>query len=113
MLDADAHGEGLAFHRDAHGVQPCKGVPRGMPDGEHDVGAGDALRALRRLDGHGAKCVFARFDAGQLCAKAHSAAEGNDLLAQRLDHAPQHVRPDVGLCVIGDGRRRTEGVEDL
>ena len=51
LLDADAHGEGLALHGNAPAVEQLKGVPGGVTGAENQLAAGQRVGPLRAGDG--------------------------------------------------------------
>ena len=106
VLYARAHGEGLGLHRHALGVQRRHGVARAVTRGEHQRGAvldvfkppGDHVHAAHR--------AAIEDEPLQPGAEAHLAAEGDDLPADGLHHAREHVRADVRLGVVHHGLGR-------
>ena len=107
MLDAHAHGEGLAFHIDALFQQVFKAVPGGMAQGQNHMAA--ALQPLFAGFGILHSGNSAVFDDKPLKpgTEAHLAPQGDDLLPDAAHHVHQHIGAHMGLGVIGDALRRT------
>ena len=113
MLDPDAHGEGLALHRDAHAVQPSKGVARAVADREDQLTTGKRDRLARRYRRNGGELPLLDRQSAQAGPITDRAAERGDLFAHVPDDLMQHVGPQMGLRVICHALRRAEVAEGL
>ena len=107
VLDAHAHGERLAFERDAAMLEEGEDVARGVTAGEDDGAGGDVHGAA--LVGHGDAADGAariELDVGDLRAKAHLSAVRANAGDDVGDDLGQDVRADVRLGVPEDVARR-------
>ena len=109
VLDAHAHGEGLALHRDAEAVQHLKAVAGRVADREDQAAAGDGLGLSAVGERRAGEGPVLDDQTIQSRLKADLAAEGEDFLPDAAHHVDEHVGADMGFGVIGDALRRTVG----
>ena len=112
VLDADAHGKGLALQEDALASEQLKDVAGGVAAGEHDVAGGHAFLGRRpvlpgRLQGDGgdARRIGAGdLEVGQAATAAQLTAQVLDAAGDVRDRGGQHVAADMGMGVPEDLR---------
>ena len=112
VLDAHADGKFLLFHDKSARKQHLKGVPRAVPDGEHQFVA----RLLFSVDEDARKSAACYLHIGEHARKAELPAPRLNVAAHICDHRPQVFAPDVGLAEVGDLRRRAvsdKGLEHI
>ena len=113
MLRPDPHGKGLGGHGKAAAEKIPVGVPGPLADGQHQGAAVDPLRDAVFDQGHRPKLSRLSMDPVQLRGEADLAPQGDDLVAQVLDHGPEPVRAHVGLGQDPDLLLRPAGEEGI
>ena len=113
MLRPDPHGKGLGGHGKAAAEKIPIGVPGPLADGQHQGAAVDPLRDAVFDQGHRPKLSRLSMDPVQLRGEADLAPQGDDLVAQVLDHGPEPVRAHVGLGQDPDLLLRPAGEEGI
>ena len=102
VFDADAHGEGLAFHGDSGVQQHLEGIPGAVAHGQDQRAAPAGADASVLFPGDGGEAAAGAGNAGQAAAELHAAAQCFNAAAQRLHHRHQYVGPNVGFGVQQD-----------
>ena len=95
MLDAHAHGKGLAGHVRPGLANHLEGVTRGVPAGQHDAIGGEDFRRSRALidEANGSDARFAIFAANLI----HSISDARTISSSALKHKAVEAREEPYL----------------
>ena len=104
MLNAHAHGKGLADHGKAVLVQSLKGIPSTVPDGQDHMIRFKGPGLSRRFIFNGTDMPVFPDESCHPGLKADLAAQGTDVFPDSDDAVGQLVRSDMRFGIIGDLR---------
>ena len=113
VLDAHPNGKGLGGEGDPAVVEHLKGVPGRMAGGQNQRIAHLFICALRANGGETGQSTAAYRQAGQPVAKADLTAQGEQFLADVLDHLAQNIGADMGFVLPADILGRSGGGQNV
>ena len=106
VLDAHAHGEGLALELDVCVAKKLKDVACRVSACKNHIGCPYGLFASALLQSHATYLSPAEFPTREPCAKANLSTQLLDASRDAGDDAGKHVTAHVGLCVPEDAALR-------
>ena len=103
MLDAETDGKRLGFDMHALAMQHTEGVAGAVTQGQHHMAAAKCLAIGQH---HAFELAILDHEIGDPGLEAYLAAEGDDFLAHRGNHAGKAEGADMRLADVHDLFRR-------